>query len=217
MIKQRNGTVCGMASTFGGRPSRFDPVTGPSRLRAVVLPGVAYSPDAPLLELGRLALLQHGWTVQQVWWDGPGADDAAEPAAWVRDQLATVVAAETAGQPPLERLLVMAKSLGTLGATSQTAMDAAIWLTPLLTDADCAGAIERRALDGVPQLLVGGTDDEVWSSRTAHGLGCEVLEIPGADHGLAIRGDAVRTAQVLVEVTAAIDRFLGTLTGRRDP
>ena len=206
-----------MASTFGGRPSRFDPVTGPSKRRAIVLPGVAYSPDAPLLEFGRLALLQHGWTVQQVWWDRPGTDDAVDAAAWVRGQLEAAVTAESTLEPPLRRLLVMAKSLGTLGATSQTPMDAAIWLTPLLTDAGCAAAIERRARDGVPQLLVGGTDDELWSSRTAHGLGCQVLEVPGADHGLAIPGDAVRTAHVHAEVTAAIDRFLGTLTARRDP
>ncbi len=203
-----------MASTFGGRPSRFDPVAGPSERRAVVLPGVAYSPDAPLLEFGRLALLQHGWTVRQVWWDPPGTDDAA---AWVRGRLEAAVTAESATEPPLNQLLVMAKSLGTLGATSQTPIDAAIWLTPLLTDAGCAAAIQRRALDSVPQLLVGGTDDELWSSQTAHGLGCEVLEIPGADHGLAIPGDAVRTAQLHVEVTAGIDRFLATLTARRGP
>lgn len=209
--------MSGMASTFGGRPSRFDPDSGPSTRRAIILPGRAYSPDAPLLEFGRLALLQHGWTVQQVWWDRPGADDAADPAAWVRGQLQAAVAAESAMEPPPEGLLVMAKSLGTLGATSQTPMDAAIWLTPLLTDAGCAAAIEHRARDGVRQLLVGGTDDELWSSRTAHGLGCEVLEVPGADHGLAIPGDAVRTARVHSEVTAAIDRFLGTLTVRRDP
>ncbi|HEY5184980.1 MAG TPA: hypothetical protein VIM19_08795 [Actinomycetes bacterium] len=147
----------------------------------------------------------------------PGADEAADPAAWVRDRLERAFSGESAAEPPLKQLLVMAKSLGTLGATSQTPIDAEIWLTPLLTDADCAAAIERRALDGVPQLLVGGTDDELWSSRTAHGLGCEVLEIPGADHGLVIPGDAVRTAQVHVEVNAAIDRFLGTLTVRRDP
>jgi hypothetical protein len=206
-----------MASTFGGRPSRFDPVSGPSERRAIILPGRAYSPDAPLLEFGRLALLQHGWTVQQVWWDRPSAADAADPAAWVRGQLEAALTAESAVEPPLERLLVMAKSLGTLGATSQTPIDAAIWLTPLLTDAGCAAAIDRLARNGEPQLLVGGTEDEMWSSRTAHGLGCEVLEVPGADHGLAIPGDAVRTAQVHTEVTAAIDRFLATLTVRRDP
>ena len=214
MIKHGDGTVISMASTFGGRPSRFDPVTGPSGRRAVVLPGRAYSPDAPLLEFGRLVLLQHGWSVQQVWWDRP---DATEAAAWVRGQLEATVTAESAVEPTLEQLLVLAKSLGTLGATSRTPMDAAIWLTPLLTDTGCAAAIERRARDGVPQLLVGGTDDELWSSRTAHSLGCEVLEVPGADHGLAIPDDPVRTAQVHVEVTAAIDRFLGTLTTRRDP
>lgn len=152
--------------------------------------------------------------MRQVWWDRPGADDAA---AWVRGQLEAAVTAESAVEPPLERLLVMAKSLGTLSATSQTPIDAAIWLTPVLTNRDCAAAIGRRARAGVPQLLVGGSEDELWSGRAAHGLGGEVLEILGADHGLAIPGDAVRTAQVHAEVTAGIDRFLATLTARRDP
>ena len=54
--------------TFGGWPTRWEP-EGPTRGLALVLPGRAYSPAAPLLELARQVLLQHGFTVQQIWWD----------------------------------------------------------------------------------------------------------------------------------------------------
>ncbi len=199
-----------MSSTFGGRPSRFDPDAGPSPRRAVILPGAVYSPDAPLLDFGRLALLQHGWTVQQVWWEDPGGS-LADRAGWVADQLESAAAAEAERAPTLDRLLAMAKSLGTLAAAGRTTVDAAVWFTPLLTDSVCVAGIERRAKAGVPQLLVGGTADELWVSRTAHGLGCDVLEVDGADHALTVPGDAVRTAEVHAEVTAAVHRFLAAL------
>lgn len=199
-----------MSSTFGGRPSRFDPDAGPSERRAVILPGAVYSPDAPLLDFGRLALLQHGWTVQQVWWEDPGGS-LADRAGWVADQLESAAAAEAGRAPALGRLLAMAKSLGTLAAAGRTPVDAAVWFTPLLTDSVCVAGIERRRQEGVPQLLVGGTADELWVSRTARGLGCEVVEVDGADHALAVPGDAVRTAEVHAEVTAEVHRFLAAL------
>ena len=43
--------------TFGGLPTRWEP-EGESRGLAVVLPGRAYSPAAPLLEVARIALPQ---------------------------------------------------------------------------------------------------------------------------------------------------------------
>lgn len=52
--------------TFGGLPTRFEP-EGESRGVAIIAPCRAYSPSSPLLELARRALLQHGFTVQQIW------------------------------------------------------------------------------------------------------------------------------------------------------
>ena len=42
--------------TFGGAPARWEP-SGASRGVALVAPGRAYSPSAPLLEFSRRALL----------------------------------------------------------------------------------------------------------------------------------------------------------------
>ena len=68
--------------TFGGLPTRWEP-SGPSRGLALVAPGRAYAPNAPLLDFARLALLQHGFTVQQLWWDSTTRGDE-DPDAWVR-------------------------------------------------------------------------------------------------------------------------------------
>jgi hypothetical protein len=35
--------------------------------------------------------------------------------------------------------------------------------------------------------------------------------VPDADHAMAVPGDAVRTAQVHLEVTRAVDAFVGAL------
>ena len=92
--------------TFGGLPTRFEPA-GASRGLALVAPGRAYSPAAPLLELARLALLQHDLTVQQIWWDSTTrGDEDAE--VWVRRHVAAAHAQEDA-----DHVLVIGKSLGT--------------------------------------------------------------------------------------------------------
>ena len=96
--------------TFGGAPSRFEP-EHPARGVAVVAPGRAYAPSAPLLELARRALLQHHLTVQQLWWD-PTTRGEEDADAWVRRHVREAVERERA-----ERVLVVGKSLGTRAAS----------------------------------------------------------------------------------------------------
>ena len=187
--------------TFGGLPTRWEP-DGDSRGLALVLPGRAYSPSAPLLELARLALLQHGFTVQQVWWDaGSRGEEDAE--AWVRRHVTEALAVEDA-----DHVVVVGKSLGTRAASyaAERGLDA-IWFTPLLVDPALAEAI---AANPGRQLLVGGLDDELWDAGIARELadnGCEVLEVPDADHSMGT-ADAVRTAEIHLEVARAVEGYL---------
>jgi hypothetical protein len=56
--------------------------------------GVGYSPARPLLHLARGALLQHGWTVQELWWQVP--DDFSQftvndRIAWVERQVTQAI------------------------------------------------------------------------------------------------------------------------------
>ncbi|MFC6343165.1 hypothetical protein ACFP8W_14340, partial [Nocardioides hankookensis] len=78
--------------------------------RVVVLPGRRYTPDGPLLFFAAQTALMRGWAVRQVWWDVPSFDDDAAEVRWVGVQLAAAVE-EYDG-----RVLVVAKSLGTLAA-----------------------------------------------------------------------------------------------------
>ena len=70
-----------------------------------------------------------------------------------------------------------------------------IWLTPLLGDDECVAGLRRRT---APALLVGGSADPTWNGRLARELSDDVLELDGADHGLAridqaqLIADAVR-------------------------
>ncbi len=187
--------------TFGGLPTRFEP-EGRSRGVALVAPGRAYSPAAPLLELARLALLQHDIAVQQLWWDSTARGDE-DPEAWVRRHLAAAHASEDA-----DHVLVVGKSLGTRAApyAAERGLDA-IWFTPLLVDPAVAEGI---AANPGRQLLVGGVADELWDAAVARELadaGCEVLEVADADHGMGTP-DVVRTAEIHLEVAKAVDSWL---------
>lgn len=190
--------------TFGGLPTRWEP-DGTSRGTAIVAPGRAYSPSAPLLELARQALLQHGFAVRQLWWDSTTRGDE-DPEAWVRRHVAAAHREEGDG-----RVLVVGKSLGTRAASyaAERGLEA-IWFTPLLVDPVVADAI---AANPGRQLLVGGSADQFWDADVARALsgdGCEVCEVADADHAMGTP-DVVRTAEIHLEVARAVDAFLSGL------
>ncbi|MEO3750496.1 alpha/beta hydrolase [Streptomyces sp. B6B3] len=182
---------------------------------ALVIPGAGYSPARPLLHYARAVLRSHDWTVRELWWQPP--DDLAElapadRAAWVREEVVTAVAAEGG-----DCGLLVGKSLGSLAA--DLAADRglpAVWLTPLLAAEHVVRAVARST---APTLLVGGTGDGLWDAENARALASrppvESLELPGADHALELEGDPVRSVAVLQQVVARLDRFVGSLTRRR--
>jgi hypothetical protein len=197
-----------VSGPFGGLSPRTEP-DGEPRGLGLVLPGRAYSPAAPLLEFARLTLLQHGYAVQQVWWDSGSRPADVDPSVWVRDQAAAALAAEAV---PPRRVVIVAKSLGTWAA--QYAADEgfdAIWLTPLLVEPTVVFGIQSNS---ARQLLVGGSADQFWDGGVAAGLvreGCELMEIPDADHGLCVPDDVVRSASIHADVTRRMDAFLSDM------
>ncbi|MGW1507387.1 alpha/beta hydrolase [Streptomyces mirabilis] len=185
-------------------PTRFD--GGRDRV-AVVVPGVGYSPARPLLHFARSVLLQHGWTVQELWWqipDGFAQFTVVDRIAWVERQVAEAIEAEAGACR-----LVVGKSLGSLacGITADRKIPAA-WFTPVLTIGHVAAAL-RRAME--PTLLIGGSADKLWDSRIAASLRHDVLEVPSADHGLERADDAAGSVEVLRQVVSRLDRFIGSL------
>lgn len=171
---------------------------------AVLMPGRNHPAAMPLLTFAGRAAQQHRWQVREVRWEGAPLPEDPSTDAWVRERVADAVGDHDG------RVLLIAKSLSTRAASyaAERGWDA-VWLTPLLTVAHVAEAMAHHP---GRQLLVGGTaDDLAWDRGVAARLvdaGCEVLEVPDADHAMAVAGDAVRTAEIHVDVTRAVHSFL---------
>jgi hypothetical protein len=157
---------------------------------AVLLPGRMLA-GMPANAFAQQGLTAAGWRVVQVWDEYLDPDQDAD--AWVHDRLAAAVQ----HVPEARQLLVAGKSMGTRAA-ADAAEHAwpAIWLTPLLEDAGSVSLLRRRA---APALLIGGTADPMWNGRIAREITDDVLELEGADHGLAKPGHA----QQIVDAVAA--------------
>lgn len=172
---------------------------------AVLLPGRSYPTEMPLLTFAGRAARQHGWQVRAVSWDAPDLG-TSDTISWVGDQLEQAVGSQDGP------VIVIGKSLGTCAAAvaARNAYDA-VWLTPLLHLPELV-----EAMSGHPgrQLLVGGSADPAWDLDVARSISSDVLQLDGADHGIFV-DDAIRTAELHVEVTRAIDRWLATLPRSR--
>lgn len=155
---------------------------------------------------------RHGWTPREVRWsERPPPRDHTDLRAWfarlssfAQAQVTPILDRETA-----PRIALVGKSLGAFTATLAADRGLpAIWLTPVLRDTDVPADLRRSA---APFLLVGGTADPSWDPAVARSFGKPVFEAPDADHGMEIAGDPVRSAEVLRDVTVAMDAFVRTL------
>ena len=166
----------------------------------MILPGARYTPDHPLLYYTRQVLLTHGWSVDEVWWS---ADDLESEEAVV--QRAKAALDKVADRNPL----VVGKSLGYLALPLVAERGwPAIWLTPLLSRPELTNALKTST---GKTLLVGGTADDYWDSALAKSSGHQVLEMPGAHHGLEISGDPSASVRLLGELVEAIALFVENL------
>ncbi|HEU4568499.1 MAG TPA: hypothetical protein VFR99_10730 [Marmoricola sp.] len=163
----------------------------------VVLPGRGYHPDRPLLAVATQVAVDLGWRVRQVWWR---ALEGVSP-QWAAAELAAAVAGYDG---PVR---VLAKSLGSLAAPGAAAAAyPCCWLTPLLRQ---PAVVEGISANPAAQLLVGGTADSLWDSSVAASLAADVLELPGADHSLEVKGSSNATASAHAEFVRAFARWLG--------
>jgi pimeloyl-ACP methyl ester carboxylesterase len=140
---------------------------------AVALPGAMLA-GMPALWYVFEPLVDEGWRIVLVW--DHFLDRTRDPTEWSRAR--AEAAAEYAG----DVRLVIAKSLTTRAAGLAADRGwTGIWLTPL-DDDESVGGLRRRT---APALLIGGTADPMWNGALARELSDDVLELDGADHGLA--------------------------------
>jgi hypothetical protein len=143
---------------------------------AIVLPGAMLA-GMPVNAFAIEALTAAGWRAVLVW--DEFLDRSHDSLQWLTERLdaAAAYAHES------KRFLVVGKSLSTQAAG--VAADRgwpAVWLTPLLRNDVIVAMIRRRT---APALLIGGTADGSWDGPLARELSDDVLELDGADHGLA--------------------------------
>jgi pimeloyl-ACP methyl ester carboxylesterase len=164
---------------------------------AVVLPGAMLG-GMPVNAFVIAALVEYGWSVVQVWDEYDGDYTDTDRLDWAR----TRAVAAMAGAPNAKVRLIAGKSLTTL-ATDFAAKRrlAAIWLTPLLRDEACIAGLRRKK---APALLIGGTRDAIWDGALARELSDDVLELEGADHGLARVEDVARVQDAVAAFAARI-------------
>jgi hypothetical protein len=166
---------------------------------AVVLPGVRYFSQAPLLWFAREAAQAAGWSVLEL---SERAPSDQEPFEWMRGRAASALGATDAAT-----VAVIGKSLGSAAAPLVAERGlAAVWLTPLLVRPDVVAAL---ASSSAPALLVGSSADPTWSDGEQPGGGAvSVLEFDGLDHSLQVEGDPLASLDVLRQVTERIGAFL---------
>jgi hypothetical protein len=102
--------------------------------------------------------------------------------------------------------LIIGKSLATYAARVAAQRELrAVWLTPLLADAQVVDALR------------GCARPSAWDSDAAHALSRHVLEVDGADHGMFVSGDLAASAAVLGSVATAIEEFLDQTVWTSEP
>ena len=173
----------------------------------VLLPGMRYGTQAPLLWYARAAARAQGWSALEV---VDGLPDDEEPFAWARDRaeraLDAVPGARAAGGSGVA-VVVVGKSLasGAAGVVADRGLPA-VWLTPLVREAPVAAGLLRAT---APALLVGGGADPSWEAGAVPAVAAlEVLELPGLDHSLEAPGDVSVSLRALGTVTDAVAGFL---------
>jgi hypothetical protein len=170
---------------------------------AVLLPGMRYSTQAPLLWFARSVAQSQGWSALDVL---DALPDGEEPFAWARDRARRALDRVA----DADEVVVIGKSLAS-GAAGIVAdrLAPAVWLTPLLDEPRVVDDLGRAAR---PALLVGGSADGAWvpDALPDHGL-LEVVHLDGLDHSLERRGDPMASLEALRVVADRIDRFLAAL------
>jgi hypothetical protein len=170
---------------------------------AVVLPGVRYFSQAPLLWFAREAAQAAGWSVLELSERAP-ADE--EPFEWMRRRATSALEASSSA----DTLVVIGKSLGSAAAplVAERGLPA-VWLTPLLVRPEVVAALRAAT---APALLVGSSADPTWSDgEQPGGESVSVLAFDGLDHSLQVEGDPLASVEVLRQVTERIGEFLARL------
>jgi hypothetical protein len=191
---------------------------GPACGLAVLLPGLRYTCDMPLLYYPTKLFLQRGFDVLQLQTDYStpafGGLSPDRQIDWMgADAWGSVHAANE--QRSYDHLVLVGKSIGTLAMSvlllkhPELRSHPTIWLTPLFRLPLVEQATQQL---GGPALYLAGSGDNTFDAERlaylqAHSP-AEALVYEAADHSLEIPGDQERSIDILKQVMAGIASFL---------
>ena len=194
------------------QPSHAHPKT-----LALILPGLNYSCDMPLLFYPAKLMLDRGADVLQVHSDYTTAiyqtANRQDQAVWLATDTQAALRAGRA-QDDYRQLVLVGKSIGTLALASLVEGDldlaaVAIWLTPLLTQ---ARLLQAAASTRLPGLFVASRSDPTFEAgaleRIQEQANAEALLFDGANHSLEIPGDLFQSLEIMRQVLQGIQSFL---------
>lgn len=71
--------------------------------------------------------------------------------------------------------------------------------------------VVSAAWDGVPVRALSSRDADAEVAASLHAGGCDVLELPHADHAMSVPDATVRSTEIHLDVVRATDLFLRSL------
>jgi hypothetical protein len=204
---------------YGGQPvpNIFFQQEGGGKTLAVLLPGLNYTCDMPLLYYSTRLLETRRADVVQLHANYTGADfQMASPLERIQRLTGDAHAAIESGlaRQSYPCVVLVGKSIGTLAmaqliGTSYGAEVVTIWLTPLLGQPWLVEAVMKS---GGPSLFVAGTADPAFDAaaleRIKENTGAEAFLVQGANHSLEIPGDPLASIQIMREFMQGLASFL---------
>lgn len=188
---------------------------------ALVMPGIGYTVDRPLLYWATQALAQRGWFVERLelkLTENVRFPEMIDCMERVIDNWMTEARdhAEESGEPT--RLLVISKSLSTLSFPHAARLGLPMTLlTPVLNPPpfDPHKSIIPAPLPGFagPQpLICAGTADPYFDADKARLLTSRIHTYADADHSIEVPGDWARSVDYLKDVVAQIVDYADDVT-----
>ena len=189
-----------------------------TRQLAIVLPGIGYTCQMPLLYYPSRAAIALGMDVLWVEYNYINRPDyralsAAEQKQWLFTDVEAASGIALA-QRHYDAITLIGKSSGTLAIShlvsndSRLASSRNVWLTPLLSDEMVRAEIKSRQ----HALIALGTADPNYDSTYLTELKKttrnEVFLVEGADHSMEIQGDVLKSVAILEKIMRSIQAFL---------
>lgn len=201
-----DGIDCRLLEPTGPAPD------GVGERTALLLPGLHYGADAPLLWWSSHVLRATGWHVASASWD-PSVFEGRRPLDVVEHAARRLESLVDERHRDPARLLVC-KSISTLTAAWAGRRGLpAVFLTPLLAGEQfgqqwLAGTLARYE---PPSLLVGAAGDPLWDDRLAERAHGRVLRFERGGHDLLVGGDWRASLDELTRTCQAVARFSSSI------